>query len=256
MKKRWIYLLLSLFVLNTYAQVKPDVNDFTVAALGMGAAVGLELFAKDHLMPSEPRFSVPNSFDQKMRTRAFWGQHSMHKAIDWSDRLLYGVSFTSIAWGPLLAESRESAFLINAEVFAANAVATNLAKIIVARERPYHFYATSNSQGSDDYASFFSGHTSVAFSQAVTNAMILSESYAAVRPYIWASLLGTAGLTGYFRIAGDMHYATDVITGAVVGSLIAWSITRYELDRFSKGSGTDPTVMLTMKIPLGRMISM
>lgn len=236
---------------NIYSQTEPESEDYLLAALGMGVAVGLELFAKDHLIPDEPRFTEPNQFDRSLRTQLFWGQESQQKAIAWSDRLLYGVSFSSLAWGPLMDEHKERALLINAEVFAANAIVTNLVKILTARERPYHHYGTMSSQGSDDFASFFSGHTSVAFSQAVTNAMILSESDEKANPYIWATLLGSAGLTGYFRIAGDKHYTTDVIVGALVGSIIGWTITNYELDRLSGESESNAQFMLSMKIPLG-----
>lgn len=244
-------LIMCVMSMDIYSQTAPDSEDYLIAGLGLGVAVGLELFVKDHLIPDEPRFMEPNQFDRSMRNQLFWGQESQQKAIRWSDRLLYGVSFSSLAWGPLLDEHRERALLINAEVFAVNAVITNLAKILTARERPYHHYGTLNSQGSDDFASFFSGHTSVAFSQAVTNAMILSESYEQASPYIWATLLGSAGLTGYFRIAGDKHYTTDVVVGALVGSIIGWTITNYELDRLSAEGESNAQFMLSMKIPLG-----
>ena len=37
---------------------------------------------------------------------------------------------------------------------------------------------------------------------------------------IWISALGLASATGYFRIAADKHYFSDVFVGAIVGSLI------------------------------------
>ena len=37
---------------------------------------------------------------------------------------------------------------------------------------------------------------------------------------VWISALGLASATGYFRIAADKHYFSDVLVGAIVGSLI------------------------------------
>jgi membrane-associated phospholipid phosphatase len=161
----------------------------------------------------------------------------------------------------MLAEDKELALLINARVFAANSIMTSLVKIGAARERPYHYFGTRSSEGSKDFTSFFSGHSSVAFSQAVANSMILSRSYPQYESAIWSGLLGVAGLTAYLRVAGDMHYFTDILAGAITGSLIAWTVTRSELKRFgvddnqnsitlqSRGNGSN--FVISLKIPLG-----
>ena len=39
---------------------------------------------------------------------------------------------------------------------------------------------------------------------------------------IWTTSLGLATLTGYFRIAADKHYFTDIIAGAMVGTLVGY----------------------------------
>jgi membrane-associated phospholipid phosphatase len=165
--------------------------------------------------------------------------------------LIYGVSLSSLVWGPVAARETELAALVNLEVLALNSVVTNLVKIIAARERPYHFYGTGQPQGAVDHTSFFSGHSSVAFSQAVANALLLSESYPAHSGLIWSGLISTAGLTAYLRVAADMHYCSDVVVGAVVGSLIAWRITRYELAHFNAEPTETPNFQIAFKIPLG-----
>ena len=246
-------LLIILFLVQfIQGQTKPTGQDFAPAALAFGVAAGLEVFGKTSLMPDNPRFSDPNTFDTMMREKLFWGKVGQETAIRWSDYLLYGVSFSSLLWGPLADDYPERAALINAEVLTANAIATNLVKIVSARQRPYHHYSTLPSRGSDDYASFFSGHTSVAFSQAVANAMLLSRTYPEHESLIWGSLLSSAGFTAYLRVAGDMHYTTDVLVGAVVGSTIAWVITKNEIDRFPDQTQGGADFMVTMKIPLGQ----
>jgi len=238
-----------------------STQDWIVTGTELGLALGLEVYGKPYLMPDEPRFSDPNSVDRFMRDKLWSGPDKQDISRAWSDRLIYGVSMSSLLWGPLLADNSKEALLINARVFAANSLLTNIVKMSAARERPYHHFDTRPSEGSKDFTSFFSGHSSVAFSQAVANAMILSRSYPEHDSMIWSTLLGVAGLTAYLRIAGDMHYFSDVIVGAAMGSLVAWSVTRIELNRFDKannGAGTllkyqgaGSNFMVSLKIPLG-----
>ena len=232
-------------------QTSPGERDFLLAASGLGVAAGLELFAKEHFMPEAPRYTDPNPVDKAIRDVLYRGPSRQNLIIKWSDRLLYGVSFSSMVWGPLSVDDYKRSALINMEVLAANGIVTNVVKMLSARERPYHHFDTWPSQGSDDFASFFSGHTSVAFSQAVTNAMLLSEQYPEKETLIWSSLLGTAGLTAYLRLASDMHYFTDVLVGAGIGSLIAWGITSYEMKRFENNTNPGLEFNMSMKIPLG-----
>ncbi|MCF7825827.1 MAG: phosphatase PAP2 family protein [Candidatus Marinimicrobia bacterium] len=250
-----------------FALVQPNhsqqisAKEWIVTGSELGLALGVELFGKPYLTPDEPRFSNPNSFDRLMRNKLWSGLENQDNARVWSDRLIYGVSMSSLVWGPLLANNTNEAILINARVFAANSLLTNIVKMSAARERPYHHFNTRPSEGSKDFTSFYSGHSSVAFSQAVANAMILSRSYPEHDSMIWSTLLSAAGLTAYLRIAGDMHYFSDVITGAAMGSLVALTVTRIELNRFDKANndtsalfkyqGTGSNFMVSFKIPLG-----
>jgi membrane-associated phospholipid phosphatase len=78
----------------------------------------------------------------------------------------------------------------------------------------------------DSKHSFFSGHTSYTFSFAV----FLSTTFAnynpdsSLKPYVWSASLLLAATTGYLRYAAGMHYPTDIITGALVGSAIGFLI--------------------------------
>ncbi|NQV15516.1 phosphatase PAP2 family protein [bacterium] len=230
---------------------QPGNKDLLTASTGMGIAVGIELFAKEYLLPAEPRFSQPNQIDVKMRKKLYWGAEKQDLAKGRSDYLIYAVSLSSLVWAPLLAEDSKTAALINMEVFAVNSLATNMIKICAARERPYHYFNTRSSGGAVDFASFVSGHSSVAFSQAVANSMILSRSFPGLKTEIWTSLLGLAGYTAYLRVAGDMHYFSDIVLGAGLGSLIAWTITRQEQKRFDKGTDIPINISMMFKIPLG-----
>lgn len=234
--------------------------DWTSTGLGLGLAVGLELYGKDHLVPESPRFKYPHAIDRHMRKKIWLGQERQDQARLWSDILVYGVSLSSMAWAPVMADHTEHALLINARVFSANSIITNLVKITTARERPYHHFQTRGPEGPKDRTSFYSGHSSVAFSQAVTNGILLSHSHPQKSSLIWTSLLGLAGTTAYLRVAGDMHYFSDVLFGALSGSLVGWIITRSEMKRYnldaseSGGLNKQPSrgdFQISIKIPLG-----
>ncbi len=260
-----VYVLLMVLLApmsNSFASEQPETSDYLLATGGLGLALGMELFAKDRYLPYAPRFTTPNRLDAGIRNRMLWGSENREVAEAWSDRLIYAVSMSSLLWGPLASKERGQTMLINMEVFSANSLLTNLFKISAGRERPYHYYGTRVSMGKKDYASFYSAHSSIAFSQAVSNAMILSLDYPDRTTLIWSSFLATAGLTAYFRIAGDMHYFSDVLVGSCAGSLLAWTITSWELNRFKRieteaeqfslsSRESRREFVLVLKIPLG-----
>jgi len=245
--------------LNSTQAQDISAREWLLTGTGLGLSVGMEFYLKDHLVPELPRFTTPNQLDRGMRTRLWWGEARQDVARRWSDVLIYGVSMSSLLWGPAMASDFEEAFYINNQVFVINSILTNVLKVTAARERPYHYYGTRVPAGSKDFTSFYSGHSSVAFSQAVTNAMILSQHHPEYKSAIWSTLMGTAGMTAYLRVAGDMHYFSDILVGALSGSMVAWIITEAGLKRFEKDSELADLLIKTpsrgftvsFKIPLG-----
>lgn len=99
-----------------------------------------------------------------------------------------------------------------------------LTKFVVGRRRPFSAAGLPNPdtrQGPSDFnLSFYSGHTSLAFSVAAS-----AGAVATLRGYRWSRAIWIAGgiigaATAYLRIAADQHYLTDVLTGAVVGTAV------------------------------------
>ena len=104
---------------------------------------------------------------------------------------------------------------------------THLAKVTITRYRPYVYndeVPQEMRRIPDSKHSFFSGHTSYAFSFAV----FLSTTFAnynpdsSLKPYVWGTSLLLAAATSYLRFAAGMHYPTDILTGALVGSAIGY----------------------------------
>ena len=95
------------------------------------------------------------------------------------------------------------------------ALATNLIlKPLISRTRPWEVIDLLEPLvTSSDLNSFPSGHTTAAFAFAV--AVCASEK----KKWIKAAALAAAALMGGSRVYVGVHYPTDVLGGAVVGSL-------------------------------------
>ena len=126
--------------------------------------------------------------------------------------------------------AREMA-LIDAEAFAITGMLQGITNVVAARERPYgrncggelpndSIDCTTTSR----YRSFFSGHSAFTFTAAglmCSHHMrldLLGNKAADIATCV-AAYLG-AGAAATLRVVGDMHYATDVITGALVGTSV------------------------------------
>ena len=153
------------------------------------------------------------------------------RAADWSDILL----ITSIASPLLLFTS--SAVRDNAGTYTTmylqNILTTysvsHLPKPLVRRYRPYSY----NTEVDDSIRirkgatlSFFSAHTSVSFASAVFLSVTFNKynPNSNLTPYIWGTSLIIASAVGYLRYASGSHFPTDIITGAIVGSVVGFLI--------------------------------
>lgn len=106
-----------------------------------------------------------------------------------------------------------------------------LSKAIFERPCPYA-YTIAESQThyltEDAGRSFFSGHTAAAFCGAVFAGTVFQRRYPKspwVKP-VWILGLATATTTAVLRVTSGNHFPTDVMVGAIVGSLTGWFIPR------------------------------
>jgi membrane-associated phospholipid phosphatase len=124
--------------------------------------------------------------------------------------------------------------LIDAEAMSISAALQGVATVFSGRERPYasecggEVPATSADCTSNNrYRSFFSGHSTLSFTSASLicahhEALELFESGAdlttCVSGFVAAGAIATA------RVVGDVHYASDVLLGAVVGTAVGLGV--------------------------------
>ncbi len=226
------YIILSSFG-SLYSQ--PNITDYVLGYGGLAVIVSSELLLKETFSPAEPKWVQPNSFDLFFRDNLKWGNKRINSAAIASDVLLKGLFIPSVLWTPLLTDYKfDHYLLLNFQVFAATGLLTNIAKFSFGRQRPYSFYITKDSNGVDDYLSFFSGHTSLSFAMATSTAYILEKENPHSSGMIWCTFLALASATGYLRIAADRHYMSDVLTGAIVGGLTGYLISKEQSKRFFK----------------------
>ena len=104
-------------------------------------------------------------------------------------------------------------------------VAVGRARPRISPEDPYQLGFGRGIRG-DDYQSFPSAHTAVAFASAVVLANDLGGRHPESRIWIVPASYGAASLAGVSRMFHNHHWATDVIAGAVVGVLSGWGVTQ------------------------------
>jgi membrane-associated phospholipid phosphatase len=72
--------------------------------------------------------------------------------------------------------------------------------------------------GKSRHASFFSSHTTTAFALASSVTTVSALRGYPAAPYFGALGGALAATTSVLRIAADLHYASDVLVGALVGT--------------------------------------
>jgi membrane-associated phospholipid phosphatase len=183
-----------------------------------------------HYNPYNPTYTTttyhmpPTSSIQKMDIellRAINTPYALHsdgffRTISNADMfIITGVPLTMELWGRLGKDKKLSK---TADILvvstAANVLFTTAIKFAVNRQRPFNTYPDiiNKSGKPTEDASFPSGHTSTAFMLATFLTLEYPKWYVIIPTYTYAALVG------YSRMHLGVHYPTDVICGAIIGS--------------------------------------
>lgn len=111
--------------------------------------------------------------------------------------------------------SRQNAIYIGATLFFSGIIVTAM-KYAVNRPRPFKKYPDIEKAAPTNTPSFPSGHTSFAFSLATSLSLDYPKWYVIAPAYLWA------GTVAYSRMDLGVHYPSDVLVGAIIGSGSAW----------------------------------
>jgi membrane-associated phospholipid phosphatase len=200
---------------------------------GLGVAFLVsETALKPTLAPDSCRWCDPPGIDVSVRDALKW--NNVDRARLFSNLTGYvavpvlGIGVTALTalsgdragWAEVLDDT-----IPILETVAISQMVTNIAKWSFGRQRPFvHF--TNPPPATDDNLSFWSGHSALAFGVTTSAGMIAHWRGSKTEPLIWGAGLTLSAATGYFRIAGDKHYFTDVVTGAAVGVIAGLTIPR------------------------------
>lgn len=107
--------------------------------------------------------------------------------------------------------SKTNAIIVCSSLVISGIITTSL-KYTINRERPYDTYPFIQQVTPGGGPSFPSGHTSTAFALATSVSLACPKWYVIAPSYLWA------GAVGYSRMDLGVHYPSDVLAGAVIGS--------------------------------------
>jgi membrane-associated phospholipid phosphatase len=154
----------------------------------------------------------------------------------WSNVVTFGALPVALFATDALLARRDDALeavpvdiLLALQTTAAALCLNQVVKFAVGRERPFVHALDDDLKGLtrhpvDNNLSFFSGHSSFAFSLVMATGTI-----AHLRGYrsawlVYAIGLPIAAMAPLLRMGADRHYLTDVLTGSLVGAAAGWAL--------------------------------
>ncbi|WP_242392245.1 phosphatase PAP2 family protein [Anaeromyxobacter oryzisoli] len=182
----------------------------------------------DERCPCDP--STVNRFD-----RGAIGNHD--RAASAASDLTLGVAMAAPVALELLWVRGQAALLtdlvIYAEVLLVNGALVEIAKYTVQRPLPRTYAGDPNLvRSAGGYRSFYSGHTAGTFA-ALSFAAFTMGRRTDQRVWPWFVVAGVGASVAVERVAAGWHFPTDVIAGAVMGTLVGvgvpWLHLRHDL---------------------------
>ncbi len=202
--------------------------DGTVTGVTLALWVLPELF-KDSLAPATARWYTPPGLDVSVRMAIVWSNPD--PAALTSDVLVLALPLGLGLWDFFEAHAaggtRTAAedLLVITEAMTIGGALTTVTRYTTARIRPYAYYGNGTGVP-EDHLSFWSGHTTTAFSAAAAAGYVAQIRGYDSWPWVYVTGFTGAAAMSYFRMAGDKHWMTDVIVGATVGTgvgfLVPW----------------------------------
>lgn len=151
----------------------------------------------------------------------------------------------------------EQMALLGLETLAVSGAIQGVTNVLISRERPYGQTCGAglpgdalDCTGSTHFRSFFSGHSAFSFTSASLICFNHIELELLGKPWDQISCgtaYAVATTTAMFRVVANVHYPTDILTGALVGSAIGWGVPLLHLRQPQLGT-VKTTGGLTMRI--------
>jgi len=156
-------------------------------------------------------------------------------AIEYSFGVLGGFYLSGLAFDN--PESRAVALDGLAAGLIATGIITPAIKFAIGRSRPQTEDGTQTFQPFSGNASFPSGHTTQAFAVA----SVIAEHYDPL--WIDVTAYGVASMVGFARLEADMHFVSDVVAGALIGTVVGKAVVRFNEQQRDDHARTSASVM-------------
>jgi len=164
-------------------------------------------------------------------------------------------ALTTAWWYRGSRDTAQEMALIDLETLAVSGAIQGVTNVVVSRERPYGRDCGSEELPSDSidcanpvhYRSFFSGHSAFSFTGAALICIHHFENELLGAPWDALSCAGgyaVAATTATFRVVSDVHYASDVLTGALLGTLVGYGVPLLHYSRRANSTTTMAEVQL------------
>ena len=201
-----------------------------------------------------------NSVRNALRVRTVSGRYIFRDASDVGLSLAVSWPFVADAltgawWYRGSREAAQEMALIDLETLAVSGALQGATNVFVSRERPYGQNCGTSQLPSDSldctgsihYRSFFSGHSAFSFTGAALICVHHFENDLLGGPWDTLSCVGgyaVAATTATFRVVSDVHYASDVLTGALLGTLVGYGVPLLHYRKVIKPEATSASLQL------------
>jgi hypothetical protein len=156
-------------------------------------------------------------------------------------------------------EAAQEMSLIDLQALAISGALQGVANVVVSRERPFGRDCGGDQLPEDaidcansvHYRSFFSGHSAFSFTGAALICVHHFENDLLGPPWDALSCAGgyaVAATTASFRVVSDVHYSSDILLGAAVGTLVGWGVPllHYRTSNGKKSASATPSLQMTL----------
>jgi membrane-associated phospholipid phosphatase len=214
------------------------LGNFIATGLFAGAAIGTLA-----IPPDDTRWTEENAFDREVRNALRPASMDARLAARDASDVLLSLAINQLLvdtlvvtwWGHDADTVALQMALMNIEAVAFNSALNGLVAGLASRERPYGDSCVGDDatelldcRGSKRYRSFYSGHSSTAFTAAGLTCM--HHSYlplyggGAADTLMCIGSFAIAASTATLRVVGDQHWASDVLVGSALGTFSGLAI--------------------------------
>lgn len=243
--------------------------NFVITAVGGGLTLGAAIVKPSATHKLNGGLLFDDDVRDALRAKRLANRYIFRDASDVGLSLAVSWPFAADAltaawWYRGSRETAQEMALINLETLAITGALQGTTNVLVSRERPFGPGCGEGELPSDaidcknsfHYRSFFSGHSAFSFTGAALICVHHMKNELLGAPWDALSCAGgyaVAATTATFRVVADVHYASDILLGAAVGTLVGYSVPLLHYRRVVGSSGrasvTQPTQLQLNLVP-------